>query len=62
MRNYYPVSSPIQDDVPYTVVVSLTDGTKEQAHFPSYSLAMAYYEGPECRGENVRYVGLRPTA
>jgi len=61
MRDYYPIPKQITEDVPYTVVVSLKGGTKEQAHFPSYSLAMAYYESPACRAENVSYVGLRPT-
>ena len=62
MRNYYPIPKQITEEVPYTVHVSLTNGTTELAHFPSYSLAMTYYESPACRGENIRYVGLRPTA
>lgn len=62
MRNYYPITyRQIQDDVPYTVEVHLKGGVTERAHFPSYSLAMTYYESPACRAENVSYVGLRPT-
>lgn len=61
MRNYYPIPKPIDLTVPYTVQVSLIGGTGFAEHFPNYTDALAYYEGPSCRGENISHVGLRPT-
>lgn len=61
MRNYYPVQSPVQDDVPYSVHVFLRGGTGFCEHFPTYSAAMEYYGSPATRGEKVTHVALRPT-